>query len=285
MSARNLQYEHRASGIINGLPPANDYDMRVHLDDIDYRVRHREEFKQLPRLAGGTILYNLNGTYADAEVEKALLANREWELQGVNMTDALVTRATDGGLTLTTAGADADSAILAALQEATVKADGGAGATYDSFLSSVLWASAKKPIFRARFKANTSAQGEGGTAIYWLGLKLTSTDVIVTDNDQFFFRGVTGATSANWHVVSSNNNTDEDTTTGVAIAEAATYTLEVKVDGNMVPYFYINGLFVKKAAALRSLTTFRPFFGVKQSGAAAACSAIVRYIDIHQDRA
>lgn len=293
MSVKNLPYEIVNAGRVDPIVPGGIYNaprptdlnmLRLMPMDQDYRVRHIENFYALPRLAGSTVLYNISGTFADAEVEKALLANRDYEVTGTNMTNALVTYSTSGGCLLTTAGGTADSATIEPLSEASVKADGGSGATYGSFVGSVAWDSTKRPWFRTIIKTGAAAAFDA--SVVWAGFKLTSTSVVATDDDQFFFRVAKVAETVNyWTVTSSNTGTDETTTTTVSATAATQYLLEVKVDGNRYPYFFINGQLVKKGAQLKnSVTTFKPYVGTLAVSDAVAKTLEVRMIDLSQDR-
>jgi hypothetical protein len=254
MSVHNLPYQLNRSNVLNRPAPSGIHQLRLETDDAGYRFKVVEPFHLLPRLAG--TLFNLNGTFADAEAEKAILANKNFELSGTNAANAGVAFSTGGGVTLTTAGGSSDQMILGPLSEATVKADGGAGATYNSIVQVTEWATTKSPHFRAQIRTWPNASE---TSIVWAGLKLTSTPTAATDNDQAFFRATDGG---NWICWVSNTGADASYDTGIAFANDTDYLLEIRVDANRIPRFYINKVLVATGVALKnSLTTLKPFVG------------------------
>lgn len=118
-----------------GAGNASDYEWKINnrlalqLDGrglIFYQRTHviyEELFKQVPQLNAildGNISTAGGNTYADSAVNAAFLAtnlaNKDFEILGTNMTSALVTFAgkfdAGAGIKITTAGADADGAII-----------------------------------------------------------------------------------------------------------------------------------------------------------------------------
>lgn len=278
MSVKNFKYQAVASKLLNAPVPSDINHAYVTPDDGAYRVRIREEFRKLPRLAGSTVLFNLGTGYTDTEVEHALLGNTDWELQGTNAANAGATFWTGGGVALQTAGAQNDQMIIAPLSEASV--DGG---TYNSLVNTVAWDTTKSAWFRTWIKTSASV----ADIVIWAGWKLTNTSVIATDADQAFFRVAGDASGVgNWTVNDSNTGTDTEYETDIAIAASTGYLLEVKVDAQRYPYYYINHQFLRKGAQLKnSLTTLKPFVGVQETNAGGAAKTIrCSWIDISQDR-
>lgn len=182
--------------------------------------------------------------------------NTNFDVVGTNMTTALSTLSTTGGINVATAGASADQSILLPTLIAG-----------QSALSAILWNTAKA----IRFEANIKTLANITALQIWAGFKLTNTPVTVTDNDQTMFRYQDTVNSGKWQIIDSNNNTDNVNDSGVTVAINTRYHLVIQVDINRIPRYYINGVLVGTGAALLSTANLIPYIGI-QAGAVAAKS-------------
>ncbi len=187
-----------------------------------------------------------------------MIADPDFEVQGTNMTSALCTYYAEGGITLTTAGADEDQAIL-------VPHEDGNQSPWEQ----VTWGTDKEVAWEARIgtAANIS------DVIIWAGLKLTNDNVVATDADQVFFRYEDGVGSGVWQVISSIGGTDATTNSTVTVAVSTAYHLKIEVDSDQRARCYINDDLIYETAALTT-DDHTPMIGV-EAGATAAKSVVV----------
>ena len=189
-----------------------------------------------------------------------------FEVTGTNAVSASVSVVNTGGILLTTAGAANDQVILG--PHSTSSLSGWAAA----------WNTSKSPVWECRVEAGADIVN----SIIWAGLKLTSTPVATTDEEQVFFRYETAANANAVLFISSIANTDVSTNTGVAVANGTALHFQIWIDGSRIARAYINGTLVHTTAALTADTDLIPFVGV-QSKDAAAASLLVRGQSISKD--
>lgn len=238
-----------------------------------------ENFQMIPRLAD--TLYNLNGTFADAEAEKAILANREFELSGTNAVNTCATRSASGGITLTTTTGSGDSVVLSPLSEATVKADGGAGATYTSAMQATEWDTSKSPCCRWSIITGPSLVSLQLGA----GLKFTANIETENDDSASFYVATTAGGVGTIYANTNASATESSTSTGVVVAASTSYVLDIYVDAARYAHYAIGTV---ESGALRyrsitkslipltaSITTLKPHL-IYQTDSAAAKSVTVR---------
>lgn len=222
-----------------------------------------EQFIQAPGVNGDRDSAAAN-TYSTTGLQTNLDTNPNWEVAGTNATSALVTFAATGGITLTTAGAAADQMLLQPHTN-----------TKASMWNAIGWQASKRCIFDTTIFTGASVAGITLIA----GYKLTNTPAIATDADQAYFRFSTGDTIATAFQTITRNNTgtNDVQTTGVVVAAATSYRLQIKADKSLVPWYFINGVLVRKGIALKANTSLKPFFGV-QAIAVAAKAMTIRYV-------
>src|SRR5947199_345765 len=97
-----------------------------------------------------------------------MIADRDFELLGTNMTTALCTYNVEGGIKLTTAGADGDQGILLPNLN-----------TNQTPWQVVTWGSDQSAEWQCHIKTGASI----ANCIIWAGLKLTNTSTTATDDD------------------------------------------------------------------------------------------------------
>lgn len=190
----------------------------------------------------------------------ANIADRDFEVLGTNMTSALCTYNPEGGITLTTAGASGDSAILLPHLDAN-----------QTRWTTITWGTDQETEYEVWLVTGAAIT----STTIWAGLKLTNTDTVATDNDQVFLRYQNGVNSGAWQVISSIGGTDTTTNTTVTVATSTSYLLKIRVRSNRTAEVWLNGRLLYVTAALTDATDLIPYVGVK-AGAAAAKAVTVR---------
>ena len=225
-----------------------------------------EYFKQRPA-ANATLIIDPDADDATA-LAAAVAANKDFELLGTSADDAKVTfDTTNAGLLLTCDGANADQMIISPHLD-----------TNQTAWAGVLWGTENQVEFEATIKTGASL----ATMQTWIGLKLTNTPVIATDDDQLMFRyNTTDDTTAFWTVVSSIDDTDTKTVTPVAIAVDTTYKLQIKIDNARIARFYINDVLVYTTAALTNDIDLIPYVGIHALDTTAS-TLILNYMKINR---
>lgn len=184
---------------------------RLLADHLGYLVPPIETFKRAPLL--------------NASVGVA--ANLDWELQGTNAANSNVNFADGGGIVLTTAGADNDQMILAPHAD-----------TKQTGLANWKWNTNDRVGFACRIKTDAVITG----ALIVAGLGLTAAMDEGTDDDQILFTYDTDNSDTTFKVNVSIDGSDEEYDTGVTVAADTDYILEMKIDGQRIPRFWIDGV-------------------------------------------
>jgi len=231
----------------------------------------------------------------DADSASALaayvIANKDFETLGTNMTTALTTfSATHGGILMTTAGADQDQAILLPHLD-----------TNQTAWSGTKWGTENS----VEWECSISLPAIDNQKV-WAGLKLTNDQLVATDNNQIFFKFQTDATNSEafsdysyWHLVHSIGGTDYISQIPVTVAADTPYHLKIVIDSDRKATCFINGVqynvtstsgstggtavtavqpgvAAAKTAALTNDVDFIPYVGI-EAGAAAAEAVNVHY--------
>jgi hypothetical protein len=231
-------------------------------DYIDQRYQLIETFQKAPALKA--VLDTFTSSVAAAEMVAAMIANKDFSVLGTNMTTALATLAATGGVTITTAGASADSAII--LPSLSTK---------QTAWSSTLWSSDKSLEWECCIVTGASV----ALTSIWAGLKLTNTPVVATDDDQCFFRYDAATAGGAWQIITSRAGTDTTTTVAVgtspAVLASTKYRLRIQVSSGRTVRFWINDIeilyngFGSVFPALTTGINFIPYVGVLANTAAA----------------
>jgi len=158
-----------------------------------------------------------------------------FEVLGTNMTTALATRnATVAAVTLTTAGADEDQAILAP------HLDSGQTAW-----TGVKWGTENQVTWEALVRTSSAIDNQK----IWAGLKLTNDQVVATDANQAFFKFQTDATNSEaftdfekLHFVHSIGNTDYISRLPITVAASTNYHLKISFDSDRKLSIFVNGV-------------------------------------------
>ena len=251
----------------------------------DTRRYYLEEwFTQLPKLNA------VNVIDPDANDASALalhvLANKNFEVLGTNMTSALSTRnATAAGITLTTAGADADQAIVLPHLDANQTAWTGNK-----------WGTENQTVWECSINTNAIDNQK-----LWAGLKLTNDQLVATDDDQAFFKFQTDATNSEaftdftkWHFVHSVGGTDFISVLPITVVANTIYHLKIEIDSARKLSIFVDGqqynitttsgstggtavtTGTTKSGAMTDDVDLIPYIGI-EAGAAAAEAVDVHY--------
>jgi hypothetical protein len=195
----------------------------------------------------------LNATIATSEDAANTIihnvANKNFEVLGTNMTTALVTfdagADTQGraGITLTTAGADQDQAILLPHLD-----------TNQTAWSGVKWGSENQVEWECCVSTNAIDNQK-----VWAGLKLTNTPDAITDANSVWFCYATDATNGQtlstndntamdvtgagmgWHVVYSVADVFYTTNLGIDVEANTIYHLKIAIDSDRKASVFVNG--------------------------------------------
>jgi hypothetical protein len=193
------------------------------------------------------------------------VTDQDFEVQGVSAVSASTSFDAEGGIRLTTAGADGDEVILRPHLDAN-----------QSAWNLVNWGTENAVEWECYVKTGPSIVNN----IVWAGLKLTSTEVESFDPDQVFLRYEDGVNGGKWQAIASIGGVDTVMDTDVLVEAATRYTLGVKisaVDPNSPTgpsgrraTFYVNGTPIFTTEALTDAVNLVPFLGVAADGAAGA---------------
>ena len=214
-----------------------------------------------------------------------VIANKDFETLGTNMTTALTTYpGTQAGILMTTAGADQDSAILLPHLDAN-----------QSAWAKVLWGTENQ----VEWECSISLPALDNQKV-WAGLKESNDQPVATDDDKVYFKYQTDATNSEafsdysyWHLVHSIGGTDYISQTPVTFAADTPYHLKIVIDSDRKMTYFINGIQYNvtttagstggtavtavqpgtaavKSAALTDDVNLIPYIGIENGDAAAA---------------
>ena len=175
-----------------------------------------------------------------------VIANRDFETLGTNMTTALTTYpGTQAGILMTTATADQDQAILLPHLD-----------TNQSAWAKVLWGTENQ----VEWECSISLPALDNQKV-WAGLKLTNDQLPQTDADQAYFYYATDATNgqlidnyAPWYFIQSVNGTDYLTNLGITVAADTMYHFKISIDSDRKPSIFVNG--VQYSVSTSAITAF-----------------------------
>lgn len=236
--------------------------VEVNGSDFSDRIVLVEWFQQRPAIAADIANNN---------------ASKVMELIGTNSTSALANYATGGGVSIATAGAVADQALI---RGNTTGADNS-----QSPWTGTTWSTSDSLLFKANVRVVDTANLRIGAG---MKLSLNAGATLLdsgTDADQAWFvydnpgAGFGANSATNWTCHASIGGVDTDTDTTVAVS-AANWRLVISVDSSRVCRFYLNGVLRHTTAALTAAAAFLPFVGIQQTAGAVARSLIVQRMGI-----
>ena len=237
----------------------------------DTRRYYLEEwFTQLPKLNA----VNIIDPDADDAAALALhvLANKNFEVLGTNMTSALSTRnATAAGITLTTATADQDQAIL--LPHLDANQTGWSGTK---------WGTENQTVWECSINTNAIDNQK-----LWAGLKLTNDQLVVTDDDKAYFKFQTDATNSEaftdvtkWHFVHSIGGTDFISVLPITVAANTIYHFKIEIDSARKLSIFVDGIQYNITSTSGSTGGTAVTSGTTKSGAMTDDVDLIPYIGI-----
>jgi len=237
----------------------------------------------------------------DADSASALaayvIANKQFEVLGTNMTTALCTFGTTiAGILITTAGSDADQAIIAPHLD-----------TNQSSWQVNKWGTENQVEWECSIQLPAIDNQK-----VWAGLKLTNDQPVATDDDQAYFKFQTDATASEaftdftkLHFVHSIGGTDYISQLPITVAATTPYHLKIVIDSDRKATIFVNGIqynitttsgstggtavtavqpskAVVKSAALTNDVDFIPYIGIEAGdGAAEALNVHYQAISRH----
>ena len=207
------------------------------------------------------------------EVQRAL--NRNWEALGTNMTTALATfAATSAGILATTAGADADQAILTPHLDTAATAWAG-----------TKWGTENE----THFETSIMLPALDNQKVF-CGLKLTGDangQLVATDDDQAYFKYQTDATNseaftdfAKWHFVHSIGGTDFISQIPVTVETDTPYHLRFEIDSDRKAAIFVNGIQYNVTSTSGSTGGTAVTTGTTRSGALTDNIDLIPYVGI-----
>lgn len=201
----------------------------------DYRshLKLSEYFTQRPALkAVNELAADFSTHPTAAELLAMVIANKNFSVIGTNMTTALCTFSTNGGVTLTTAGASSDQGII--LPSLTTGLTAWSG---------VNWVTDNSPRFEVMVRTPATIT----SYVMWAGLKLTNTDVLATDDDQVMIKTTTtadtGGSATNFTVCTSRGGVDVVTVLPEKLKASTLYRLTISLNASRKPNVRIASVF------------------------------------------
>lgn len=201
---------------------------------------------------------SLNADIQNTAEATRMLADPHFEVLGTNATSALTTYNAEGGITITTAGADSDFNVILPHLDAN-----------QSPWTKWTWGTDREVEWMCRIETGASI----ANAVIWAGLKLTNTSVTATDANQVFFRYEDDVNSGKWQAVYSVAGTDYAIDTGITAAVNTQMSCHIKIDADRVAYMTITDgttTATVKTLVLTDAIDLIPYIGVEADGAAAA---------------
>ncbi len=231
---------------------------------VNFKLNALAERYELEWTAGLRGKPAINADIQDASEAVRMIADADFELGGNNAVTVDGAFSAEGGIVISSHGADADSTILTPHLDTTQTA-----------WSETIWGTDNSVLWETRIKTGASIDHSAIMA----GLKLSAVFTSVTDDDQVFFRYENGVNSGNWQAVSDVNGEallQEDT--GVVVAINTDYHLAIVFTAAGVPTMYIDGVLVETAASFTGKHTdlLIPYIGILADGEAPAKNLTIR---------
>ncbi len=192
---------------------------------------------------------SINADIASATESLREIADPMFEVLGTNMTSALCTHRAEGGVLLTTAGADNDQCFLLAHQDTSMS----------------IWNKTWDTTLGFEWSCLMKTGSAVTTVAYIIGMK-SDRDEGVNDADLAVFNFNTDDSDTTWGFVSQENNTGgTDSDTGVTVTADTVYHLALRCGHDQVVRAYINDELVGSQTFLGSgAELLEPFMVVQQ---------------------
>lgn len=214
------------------------------------RISLVENFDYLPAVNGDTVFkYSVT-----------------WELSGTNATSGTSAVFFDnGGVRLLTAGAAADQAVLQPHVD-----------TQYSRWANTKWNTGDEVSFKARIKT-----GSAVTAQYiWFGL-FADPDAATFDpgadaNQAAIYYDAANSAGLYWKTATNVDSVDVTTNSDLLVEADTVYDLEVRVNAERIPHYYVNGQIIGQGPALKADTDLIPGIGIESTATAAKTMYVFR---------
>ncbi len=226
------------------------------------RYYYSHKFGKVPILSGA---FDLNGTFSHTEVEAALEANHDWETGGTNT--EVVAAVANGGVSLTTAGASADSCWLIPNTSALVATG----------LNAIQWDTDNSPAVEWTFTTGANVSDATITAGFVLAQDAPYDVSGDADRIQFEYVAGDGTNGNNVVLTYSVGGTDYEHPFSFELAVSTTYWCKIAVDADR----YADCHFARAAdpgsavhhrtknALTANITALKPSINVQANAAAA----------------
>ncbi len=213
----------------------------------------------LEKVFGGRGKPGINADILNTSEAVRMVADRDFEVLGTGGSSDDVTLNAEGGVLLTTDGTDGNGVIL--LPHLDASQTGWTGFT---------WGSDQEVEYEAWIKMGAAVT----TRIVWVGLKLTNTDVIVTDDDSAYIRYEDGVNSGNWQSNVSVGNSDNTVDTGIVGVANQFMHVRIMFDAAEVCHMYVNGREIQAVSFAGNTADFIPYIAVEEDGASSAATLV-----------
>lgn len=207
---------------------------------------------ELHWVAGARGRPSVNADILSTTEADRMVADPMFELVGLNAVKNDIAHGVEGGLLLSTRGADGDATVIAPHLD-----------TKQSAWKEVTWGTDRETEWECwiAFGANIT------NLIVWAGLKLTNVHGVAADDDQAYFRMEDDVNSGAWQIISSIGGTDTTTNSGVpAVAALEEFHLKITFDAARLARFYINSALIFTSEAIDAADLI-PYIGVEADGA------------------
>lgn len=216
-----------------------------------------EPFLQRP-VTAATLDWGGDDTFTQAELRLYTGANKNWIISGTNAANSGSALDVDGGVLLTTAGADNDQVIVSP-------------ATAINSVDQSAWRKVEwEPEHAIRIEFLIELPSLANIRFH-AGWGLTTVLDLTTDNDQakLVFDTESATSPENWVAAQSVGGTDDGQDTGSPAVAGVTVRLGIEVNTSRVPRYYVNGIKKATGDALTAGANLIPFCGIQALEAAA----------------
>lgn len=209
---------------------------------------------ELEWVAGARGKPGINADIDSATEAVREIADEDFELQGTNAVSSSSSIVAEGGVLLTTAGADNDQVILVPHQD-----------TSQTGWKQMTWGSDREVSWECLVKTGTSI----ANVAYVIGLK-SDLDMTIDDADLGVFNFNTDDSDVNWGFVGNEAaGTISDTDTGITVTINTLYNLRLTCGPDQIMKAYINDEYVGEQSFAAGAEDFAPVVSVQAlSGAA-----------------
>lgn len=202
----------------------------------------------------------INAAILDAAESTRMITDPDFEVLGTNGSSDDVTINAEGGILLTSDGQDGDGVIILPHLDAN-----------QTGWSQFTWGTDQEVEYEAWIKMGAAVT----TRIVWVGLKLTNTDVIATDDDSVYIRYEDGVNSEKWQSNISVAGTDDTVDTGITGVADQFMHVRILFDAAEVCHIFINSREVQAVSFSGNTADLIPYIAVEADGAAAAATLVV----------